>query len=343
MPPGDEVETARQYDALDSGAGVSLLDGRAILAARGSDRASFLQGMLSNEVAKLVPGQGAEALLLTEQGKVVAALRAYVLADEIWLDVEQVASAAVRSALERFIVADDVELEERALAGVALRGPRSAEVLGRAIDGESRAGSEAAHTLAATAESAHLEVEVAGVPLRAVRCRDLGIDGFHLWAPDRSAASAVRSALCAAGATAVDAPALEAARIARRVAREGVDFDRETLAPEVPSLARAISFKKGCYLGQEVIERVAARGHVNWVIAALAAEGREVPAIGAAAFAEDREVGRVTSAVRLPGRDAIAMLARVRRTAAEPGTALAVESAGRRIEARVVGPTSPEG
>ncbi len=182
-----------------------------------------------------------------------------------------------------------------------------------------------------------------GVPHRAVRCRDLGLDGFHLWAPDAAAAIATMATLRAAGATAVETPALEAARIARGVAREGGDFDGQTLAPEVPSLARAVSYRKGCYLGQEVIERVAARGHVNWVVALLAAEGGEAPPIGAAAFAEDREVGRVTSAVRLPARDAIAMLARVRRTAAEPGTALAVEGAGRRIEARVVRPPAPEG
>jgi len=323
------ADVARQLAALRDDAAVVELDDRALLVARGGDRASFLQGMLSNEVVRRTAGEGSRALLLTEQGRVVSALRVHVLGDEIWLDVDRGTRSAVRAALERFLVADDVELEERPAAAVAVRGPRAAERVAE-LAGISP------NELGQLVDGAHRELSLAGVPARAARACDRSGDGFALWVADGAAAARVLDAFRAAGVAEAGQEALEALRIAAGEAREGIDFDESTLAPEVPSLAPAISYRKGCYLGQEVVERVAARGHVNWTIARLALDATAPPDRGAAVFHRDSDVGRVTSAARLPGDGAIAILARVRRTAADEGSGLAVDVGGTRVAARVV-------
>jgi tRNA-modifying protein YgfZ len=334
--PRDEgcEETESQIDALRHGAGASLLDDRVVIAARGTDRATFLQGMLTNEVAKLTPGQGTHALLLTEQGKIVAEIRLHVLVGEIWLEVARAASEAVRAALERFIVADDVELVDLPVCGVALRGPSSEAVLAAPL------GPDGAERVFALAEGGTAEVSIDGIAARCARRCDLGTQGFAFWVPDAASARGLLERLCAAGARAVGPVAVETFRIAGGVPLEGVDFGAQTIAPEVPFLAPAISFRKGCYLGQEVVERVAARGHVNWVVVGLTAEVGEVPAIGAPVFGDGREVGRVTSATRLPPGGGVAMLARVRRAAVGPDAALEVECAAGRVAARVAAPTA---
>src|SRR3954447_15309770 len=124
MPPAEEsraMALERELAALRDGAALSPLSERAVLAARGSDRTSFLQGMLSNDVARLAPGDGTHALLLSEQGRVVAELCVFALADATWLELPASARTRVREALERFVVADDVEFADLAVHGLALR------------------------------------------------------------------------------------------------------------------------------------------------------------------------------------------------------------------------------
>ncbi len=331
---GETEPLARDLEALRSGAALATLEERSILAVRGEDRASFLQGMLTAEVRKLEAGQGTQALLLSEQGKIVADLRVLVLGEEIWLDVLRIDRTAVRQALERFLVADDVELEERPEYAVALLGPGAARCLARLAPAH-------AALLVGLAACSHQSIEIEGDPLRAAHLCDLGVEGFLLWTSGDEAATRLAARVREAGALEVGAAALEAARIAGGWARAGVDFDAQTLAPEVPSLARAISYRKGCYLGQEVVERIAARGHVNWTVAALRATGAIAPLPGAAVWQEGRDVGRLTSVTRLP--DAVAMLARLRSSAAAPGTVLRVGGAGEAIEARVVDPQVASG
>jgi folate-binding protein YgfZ len=304
---------ARAFRALRESAAASALDDRALLRVGGADRLSFLQGMLSNDVASLHPGAGAYALLLTEQGKVVAELRALALDDELWLDVPAPSRGDARAALERLIVADDVEIEELERAALAVRGPAAADGLARLAPGEAQA-------IAALAECSHRAVEIRGRPVRVARVRDLGVDGFHLWAAGAEDAAFLLDAAIEAGAPLARSDATEPARIAAGVARAGVDFDAQTLAPEVPSLARAISFRKGCYLGQEVVERIAARGHVNWLVVGLTLPAGSAIERGAAVLRDGGEVGRVSSVAVRPDDGAVVALARLRRAAAQVGT-----------------------
>lgn len=308
----DAAALEREVAALRAGAALSPLSERMVLAARGADRTTFLQGMLSNDVAKLRPGQGTHALLLTEQGRVVADLCVLVLDDAIWLDLPASSRERVRTALERFVVADDVELDELTLAGMALRGPGAEAVLAQVLGAD----------VAALPEGAHAEVEYEGGRARVARLAEFGARGFHVWCASEDCEDALALALLDAGAVSVGPDACEVFRIANGWAREGVDYDAQTLAAEIPSLARAVSYSKGCYLGQEVMERIAARGHVNWLLVRLTGDPavRLVP--GAVVRDGEAEVGHVTSAARMPDSGRPVALARIRASAASPGTRL---------------------
>lgn len=317
--------TASGFEALRAGAAVSALDDRAALVVSGEDRTSFLQGMLSNEVAALAPGAGTRALLLTEQGRVVADLRVYVFEDVVRIDAPADARSEVRAALEKFVVADDVEFEDTADAGLALRGPGATAVLGAA----------GVPDAADREEGAHWPVEIAGVPARLSRADDLGVAGFHLWC-EPSGRDTLRRALEEAGAESVEAEVLEIQRVVAGVGRLGSEFGRETLAPEAPSLEPAISHQKGCYLGQEVVERIASRGHINWRVVPV--RTKAPIAVGDVVRSDENEVGRVTSVARRPDDGSFWGLARLRAARSDAGTELTIANGAGDHAAEVVAP-----
>jgi len=328
----DAAAVERELAALRTGAALSPLSERMVLAARGADRATFLQGMLSNEVVKLEPGHGTHALLLTEQGRVVADLCVLVLESAIWLDLPASSRERVRMALERFVVADDVEFDELSLSGMALRGPGAEAVLVEVLG----AG------VGTLAEGAHVEVPRGGVSVRVARLAEFGARGFHIWSAEEDCEDALALELLGGGAVSVGPDASEVFRIANGWAREGVDYDAQTLAAEIPSLARAVSYRKGCYLGQEVMERIAARGHVNWRLVRLTGEPGAVLTPGTPLRDGDTEVGRVTCAAVLPDSGRPIGLARVRATAASDGTRLVALDGDRPVTVEVTATPAAE-
>ena len=301
-------DPAAEYAALREGAAVVDLGFRTVVRATGADRAAFLQGMLTNDVASLVPGTGCAALLLTIQGRVTADVRVAALEDALLLDVDVCARAALVEALEKLIIADDVELGEpgEPLALIGVEGPGAARLL---PDG------------ARLAPYAHAVVTLAGVAVRAQRASEVRGPGFVLHVPAARAA-AVWDALVAAGARPCGMEALESRRVEVGVPRIGVDMDGATLALEVP-VEDAISATKGCYLGQEVVARGTARGHVNRRLVGLRLEGPEPPP-GAPLVRDGKEVGRLTSVARSFAAGGLAALGFVRRECWEAGTALQV-------------------
>lgn len=327
----DAAALERELAALRTGAALSPLSERMVLAARGEDRTSFLQGMLSNDVVRLRPGQGTHALLLTEQGRVVADLCVLVLDDAIWLDLPASSRERVRMALERFVVADDVELDELTLLGMALRGPGADAVLAQVLGAD----------VAALPEGAHVALPYGGAQVRVARLAEFGAHGFHAWCASEGCEDALALALLDAGAVSVGPDACEIFRIANGWAREGVDYDVQTLAAEIPSLARAVSYSKGCYLGQEVMERIAARGHVNWLLVRLTAEPGATLVPGAIVRDGEAEVGRVTSVAVLPESGRPIALARVRASVATAGAQLAALDGDRSATVEVA--TTPAG
>ena len=300
---------ATEWAAVRRHAG--LLDGRTrrLLSLVGGDRVSFLQGMISNDVTKLANGGGAYAALLTIQGKLVSDLYVYVLADRLILDVPAGRDAAVRAALDRYIVADDVEFEDPAIHSLlALEGPQAAAILASVADA----------AVDDLRSYDHRECVIAGHTIRCVAVSQSGETGFRLLG-NADAVAPLWQGLLAAGATPVGLDTLGTLRLEAGIPWFGIDMDEETLVMEI-GLEGAISFTKGCYLGQEVVERVAARGHVNRKLCGLVAAGSVIPPAGSPLLHDGKEVGAVTSATRSPALDRVIALGYVHRAAFEPGT-----------------------
>jgi len=272
-------DVAAEYTALRDGAALVDLGFRTLVRAVGADRTTFLQGMLTSDVAALAPGAGCPALLLTIQGRVTADVRVAALPDAYVLDVDVRARAAFLAALEKLLIADDVELGAP---------PEPVALIGVDGAGVARVVPEAARL----APWAHVALTLDGVPLHVQRASEVRGPGVVLHVPAPRAA-AVWDALAARGARPCGIEAVEARRIEVGVPRIGVDMDGSTLALEVP-VEEAISTTKGCYLGQEVVARGTARGHVNRRLVGLRLDG-PVPPPGAALVRDGGEVGRLTS------------------------------------------------
>ena len=273
---------------------------RTLVRATGPDRVDFLQGMLTNDLARLAPGGGCGALLLTIQGRVTADVRVAALSDAHLLDVDVRARDAFIAALQKLIIADDVELEPpaEAVALIAVDGPEAIGVVG--LDG--------------LAPWAHREATVGGVAVRAMRASEVRGPGVVLHVP-AGAATTVWDALVAAGARPCGMDAIEGRRIEVGVPRIGLDMGDKTLALEVP-VEDVLSSTKGCYLGQEVVARGTARGHVNRRLVPLRARRA---ATGVRGLAGARRQGGGTSHQRG---------ARLRRRRRPPRSASCVASTG---------------
>lgn len=302
---GEDAEA--EYRALRDGAALVDLGFRTVVRAVGGDRATFLQGMLTGDVASLAPGAGCAALLLTIQGRVTADLRVAATSDALLLDVDIRARGDLTDALEKLIVADDVELVEPSppLALMGVEGPGAQRVIGVEL-----------------APYAHTTVTVADTEVGVQRASEVHGPGFVLHVPAARAA-AVWDALAAVGARPCGMEAIEGRRVEVGVPRIGLDMDGATLSLEVP-VEDAISATKGCYLGQEVVARGTARGHVNRRLVGLRLGGPTPPG-GAPLVRDGKEVGRLTSVARAFGLGEMAALGFVRREHWEPGTELRIQ------------------
>jgi len=316
--------------AVRRGAGLFARAGRGLIVVRGGDRVRWLNGMITNDVAKLAPGperSGCHALLLTPIGRIVAELHVLLRPDAFWLETEREAVAPARARLDKLLIADDVTLadESERIARFALEGPRAFEILAAAADDGA--------ALAALAPDACGELRVAGAELLVFASGVSGEAALQLLVPT-AAAAAVRAAIVAAGAgrglVEADAEVLETLRIEAGVPRFGAELSDEVLPPEA-RLERAISYTKGCYTGQEIIARMRSRGQAGHLLVGLALDGLPLPRKGDAISAEGRAIGEVTSAALSPAAGAIA-LGFVRRGHDAPGTR--VELAGRGAEIR---------
>jgi len=305
------VELDAQYRQLREECGLVDRSERGKLLVKGSEAAEYLQGQLTNDVEGLGIGEGCYAALLDRKGHMQADMRVLRLAaDEIWLDTEAVALEAARRHLQTYKIGRDVEVEDvsEARALFSLVGPRSAEVAG----------------VPPLPEHACEPLSVKGVECVAVGTA-LGIDLIAAAAD----AERLRTALVGAGAPEASPEALEILRVERGVPRFGVEMDTATMPAEAGIVESAVSFEKGCYIGQETVARLHYKGKPNRHLRGLRL-GAPAPT-GASLRLGDREVGRVGGSCVSPVHGTIA-LAIVRREA-EPGAELAVGEDG--VTARV--------
>ncbi len=319
-----EVSLEIQYRAAMTTAGVIDRSTLGKATVTGRDRAAFLQGMLSNDVTALGPGQGCPAAFLDAHGKVVSLLVIFALEDRILLELPAGSTEKFLQTIDKYLISEKAYFEaaDDAYAIVAVQGPGAEKMLadlsGATLD---------------LAPYAHTEVTIAGVPVRIAR-RSLAVTpGFHCWTAAGNG-EALGKALRGAGAVPVGAQALETLRVEAGIPEYGVDVDETVILPET-RLDELVSFTKGCYIGQETVARVKYRGHINRGLAGMVLEGDRLPALGDAITAEDKEIGRVTSAVRSIALGRPIALGYIRREHFEPGSAVTVVTGGAPVQARV--------
>jgi len=317
-----------EYQAVREKAGLIDLSFRTQVRMTGEDRISFLQGMISNDVKALQPSAGCAATLLTEQGRIVADLRVYALASALLLDVDTRSKEKMTEALSRFIIADDVEMEDMSEQQVtlAIQGPAAARVL-----------AAVGLALALDKPFQHQEVDFAGTTARVIRVSDTGEDGYELLVPAEHVEQCWVMLLTTGeplGLRPVGLAALHMLRIEAGIPWYGLDMDEARIVLEV-GLEHAISFKKGCYLGQEVVERTTPRGHVNRKLSGLLLHSDTLPASGTKLFHDTQEVGWVTSSAQSPRFGHPIALGYVRREHLTPGTPLRIDSHGTAVIAEV--------
>ena len=322
MSPGEQALRCRE------GAGLFRLGERGLVVVEGSDRARWLDGMLTNDIRRLAAGRersGCHALLLTRIGRIVADVHVLLREAAFWLEAEKSAVAPLLATLGKYIIADDVRLSEatQSWERLALEGPAASAIFAVAA-GEARG----------LAPDAAASFEIAGTPVLAGAWGVSGEDALQLFVPSGSGAAVALAlrragaghALCEAGEE-----VLEILRVEAGTPRQGRELSEAVLPAEV-GLARAISTTKGCYTGQEIVSRMASRGGASHVLVGLALAGGSAPAAGAAVSAQGARVGELTSAALSASAGAIA-LALVRRAYAAPGTELVVEGRGARVAA----------
>jgi folate-binding protein YgfZ len=312
MSPSLAMELDAQYRQLREECGLVERSERGKLLVSGPDGAEYLQGQLTNDVEALKPGEGQYAALLDRKGHMQADMR--VLrpgAEEIWVDTEPQALAATRRHLEMYSIGRDVKVadvsEERAI--LSLIGPRAIEVAGTAALPE--------HACAATA--------VAGVECLAAGTRD-GIDLIVA----AEEADRLRDALLAAAAVVVSPEAVEILRVEAGVPRFGAEMGTATMPAEAGIVEDAVSFTKGCYIGQETVARLHYKGRPNRHLRGLRLSAPAKP--GTALRLGEKEVGRLASSVVSPAFGPIGLA--ILRREAGPGAVLAVGEDG--VTAQVV-------
>lgn len=305
-------QAARTHAAL-------LARHRGRIVVSGRDRATYLQGLLTNDIPALTEGHGCYAAYLTPQGRLISDLLVYELGDVILLTLPLSTKDTVLAKLDQFIFSEDVQLGDVSdtFGSVVVVGPDAALAVNALI------GVDVA-TLAALPVHGNLRGTASGQPVIVLRVDDTGEPGFELLVP-AEALDAVRALLMAAGAVDADEATAEQLRIEAGVARFGADMDEETIPLEAGIEAQAISFTKGCYVGQEVIIRVLHRGHgrvARKLVGLTFDPAAAVPAPGTVLHADDKEIGRITSSAFSPATGRPVALGYVKRDFVEPGTAV---------------------
>ena len=326
QPGGGGLEAG--YRALTETAGVRLCAERLVIRMSGDDRASFLHGMCSNDINGLKPGYLVPALFLTERAHLIGEANVWAVADALLLEMDRALWPAVHAQLERFLVADDVELEEGGDAFdyrvIQIDGPRAAAAVAAAF-GEP-AARPGAWRFGAAEDGATEGALVA-------QLTRWNAPAFTILA-GRESAPAIVARLTAGGEIReVDIAAAEIVRVESGTARVGVDANDRTIALEA-RMQPAISFSKGCYVGQETVERATARGALKRRLMGLRIGSARVPAAGARLMLQGKEVGQLTSPVRSP-RLGVLALAVLHHSAWEPGTGVTLDDAEGQVRAEI--------
>lgn len=303
--------------ALRSGCGVYDLGWRAKIVLTGADRIRWMNGMVTNNIRDLPLGRGNYNFLLNAQGRILADMYVYNRGEYLLLDTDAWQAPKVQEIFDKYIIMDDVEVTSvsEKLTTLGVQGPKSREVL-----------------RAAGLEMGEIEplqvVDLVwkNIGLSLVRKDNPTEEAFELWLAPANAGAAWE-ALLTAGAKPAGTEALEMLRLLAGIPRYGRDI-RDRDLPQETAQHQALNFQKGCYLGQEIVERIHSRGQVHRILTGFVVEGAP-PAAGAKVQAGGKEVGEVTTALTVPanGGEKTVALGYVRREAGLPGTEVKMDGA----------------
>jgi folate-binding protein YgfZ len=337
-------DSLAEHAALRDAAGVIDLSCRSRLCLTGADRVRFLNGQVTNNVKDLRVGQGCYAALVTAKGKLQSDLNIYALPDELLLDFEPGLAASVAQRLEKYVIADDVQVVDVAphYGLLSVQGPRAAAaVKGLGLGWGTPGGETGDGELPAQPMNVGSAKDATLGELYLVNRARFGASGFDVFVPT-PALGAVMDKLAAAakdaGGRACGWQACEMARVEAGIPRFGIDMDETNLAPEAGIETRAISYTKGCYIGQEVISRIRTYGQVAKTLRGLrlAEELEQLPRKGDKLYHGEKEAGYITSAVASPALKANIALGYVRKEANRIGTELKLRSVGGETAVKIV-------
>jgi folate-binding protein YgfZ len=334
----------QQYRSILEGAGLLERADRGRLRLTGADRRGYLQGLLTNDIAALLPGDGCYAALLTAQGRMIADMRVWELGDAVLMDLHTDLTTSIRERFDQFIFSEDVQVHDAtgSLAQFGLYGPAASRALSMALQSHTvpDAPAPGPDELDSLRASGNRSFPFDGATVIVGRSDEIGVSGFDLLL-DRSHAGALASALEQAGAEPVSMAAIEVLRIEAGRPAFLVDMDEHTIPLEAGIEDRAISLTKGCYVGQEIIVRVLHRGHgrvARRLVGLKLETGAQIPSSGDRLRADDRDIGTVTSAALSPALERPIALGYVHRDFVEPGTVVTVlhgDQADRAVVARL--------
>lgn len=319
--PADFGDARGEYEAAQNGTALFDFAGRTHIELTGGDRAKFLHNFCTNDIRGLAPGQSREAFLTSVQGKVLAFVSVYATPEALWLTSVPGCAERIIAHLSRYQITEEVTFTDRTaeLSALLVVGPRAPEVTAAVLPE------------AAALEPMHLmEKAVDGATLQVRRHDFLKGPCLVVVGPPTTIA-ALRERLVAAGAKPAGRSVFEALRIEAGFPLYGIDITEANLAQEASRTKTAISFTKGCYLGQEPIARIDAMGHVNQQLCGLHIAAHRAPPPATPVFSigpDARQVGHVTSSAESPIDGNAMALAYIRRGFEKSGTALETRDSG---------------
>ena len=321
--PTEEHRTVRQ------GVGIMDLSHRGRLRLTGIDRAAYLHRIISNDVEGLSVGEGNYATILTNRGKIIADMNVYVFEDSIGIETNTETTLSLYQELDKYLIADDVTIEDftEHTGTVGVHGPKSAELL-QEIYG---------FDLGCLPEYHSLVGEVEGEQIVCVRANETGEVGYNLCTVSESVEWLWDTILRKGrgfSTEPIGLTALNSLRIEAGIPRYGAELD-DSIFPGEAELEKAISFEKGCYIGQEIVARMKYRGHPNRLLRGFEITGDTLPQSGDRLFDGDKDIGWLTSAVVSPTLGKTIGMGYIRVAFTDEGSQVEVQKTDSRVAAAV--------
>ncbi|MBO0887688.1 aminomethyltransferase family protein [Candidatus Bathyarchaeota archaeon] len=314
-----------EYWTIRHAAGIADVSNTGRLIITGKDRVAFLNGLLTNDIAKVKEGEGQHSALLSPKARVLADLYLYQQENQVLVDTCDSSASKIKESLDRFVITEDVQIKNVStdLVQLTIQGPKSSEMIKESLKTE-------------VADLKPLQHKPVGPG--SIVCRDrTGLGGYDIFLPSEEAEAVWQGFLLCGGEQGlapVGATAMEILRVEAGFPRYGVDVDDNTIVLEA-GFKDAISFTKGCYMGQEVVARATHIGRVNKQLVGLEIEATVPPSPRTKLKSGGSEAGFVTSAAFSPGKKKVAGLGYANRDFAKDGTVLTVEDGDKPLSAKV--------